>query len=257
MNNELLDVIKLYLQKNILENKSIEEREFSYKIAKYLVDNPGAKTMKLGNKEIEITMSPEDAKKIVEPKESNLQEKRKKRRKKRKKKTDFHKGGQDSYRTGRSPKQLKKQINLTRAYANARSEKAKQAIRQKIDKSRAAEKPVMAESINRLQLRKLLLELYLENLEEKKKTTKKKKKKKTKRKTLSKKTMSTLRKKAKSSGYTAGSLAAEYRKGLGAYYSSGSRKGMGSHQWAMGRVNSAIRKGNPSWANLKKSSRKA
>ena len=64
------------------------------------------------------------------------------------------------------------------------------------------------------------------------------------------------RKKAKSSGYTAGSLASEYRKGLGAYYSSGSRKGMSSHQWAMARVNSAIRKGNPSWANLKKSKKK-
>ena len=80
--------------------------------------------------------------------------------------------------------------------------------------------------------------------------------KKAKKKTLSKKTMETLRKKAKASGYTAGSLASEYRKGLGAYYTSGSRKGMGAHQWAMARVNSAIGKGNPSWANLKRSKSK-
>jgi hypothetical protein len=89
-----------------------------------------------------------------------------------------------------------------------------------------------------------------------KKKKSKKKKSKAKKKTLSKKTMATLRKKAEASGYTAGSLASEYRKGLGAYYTSGSRKGMGAHQWAMARVNSAIGKGNPSWANLKRSKAK-
>jgi hypothetical protein len=107
--------------------------------------------------------------------------------------------------------------------------------------------------MNRSDLRSLLEDMVKKELEEKKK---RKKKKKAKKKTLSKKTMETLRKKAKSSGYTAGSLASEYRKGLGAYYTSGSRKGMGAHQWAMARVNSAIGKGNPSWANLKRSKAK-
>ena len=42
----------------------------------------------------------------------------------------------------------------------------------------------------------------------------------------------------------------EFRKGLAAYLSSGSRKGMTAHQWAHARVNSA----NPSksWASVKK-----
>lgn len=72
---------------------------------------------------------------------------------------------------------------------------------------------------------------------------------------ISKKTEKTLKKKAEESGYTLGSVKSEFRKGLGAFYSSGSRPGMTAHQWAMARVNKAI-KNNPSWANLKKSKRK-
>lgn len=68
---------------------------------------------------------------------------------------------------------------------------------------------------------------------------------------LSAKTKATLRKKAKSRGLTTGSVAAEYKKGLAAWATSGSRKGMSQHQWAMARVNAA----NPSksWAVVKKS----
>ena len=71
---------------------------------------------------------------------------------------------------------------------------------------------------------------------------------------LSKKTKATLRKKAEKKGYTVGSVEKEYRKGLAAWASSGSRKGMGQHQWAMARVNSAT----PSkpWASVKKSKAK-
>ena len=71
---------------------------------------------------------------------------------------------------------------------------------------------------------------------------------------LSKKTKATLRKKAKERGFTAGSVESEYKKGLAAWDSSGSRKGMTQHQWAMARVNSA----NPSkdWAVVKKSKAK-
>ena len=67
---------------------------------------------------------------------------------------------------------------------------------------------------------------------------------------LSAKTKETLKKKADERGYTAASVYAEYRKGLAAFYTSGSRKGMTAHQWAMARVNSA----NPSksWACVKK-----
>ena len=81
------------------------------------------------------------------------------------------------------------------------------------------------------------------------------KKKKKKKSTLSKKTKETLKKKAQAKGYTPGSVYQEYRKGLGAYYSSGSRKGMSAHQWAMARVNSAMQ-GGKSWACVKKSGAK-
>jgi hypothetical protein len=71
---------------------------------------------------------------------------------------------------------------------------------------------------------------------------------------LSKKTKATLAKKAKERGFTAGSVEKEYKKGLAAWATSGSRKGMSQHQWAMARVNSA----NPSksWAVVKKSKAK-
>lgn len=52
-----------------------------------------------------------------------------------------------------------------------------------------------------------------------------------------------LRKKAAKSRFTAAQLRKVYNRGLGAYASSGSRKGMTSHQWAMARVNSFLRGG--------------
>ena len=55
--------------------------------------------------------------------------------------------------------------------------------------------------------------------------------------------MGTLRKKAAKSKYTPTQLKKSYDKGLAAYASSGSRKGMTAHQWAMARVNSVIRGG--------------
>lgn len=71
---------------------------------------------------------------------------------------------------------------------------------------------------------------------------------------LSKKTKATLRKKAEDRGLTPGSVESEYKKGLAAWATSGSRPGMSQHQWAMARVNSA----NPSksWATVKKSKSK-
>ena len=71
---------------------------------------------------------------------------------------------------------------------------------------------------------------------------------------LSKETESKIRKVANKKGYTFGSLKSEYCKGLGAYVSSGSRKGMTAHQWAMARVNAATP--SKSWANVKKSKAK-
>lgn len=71
---------------------------------------------------------------------------------------------------------------------------------------------------------------------------------------LSKKLRATLRKKAEERGLTPASVEAEYKKGLAAWGTSGSRKGISQHAWAMARVNSAT----PSkdWATVKKSKAK-
>jgi hypothetical protein len=188
----------------------------------------------------------------------------------KKKKTDFDIGGQTQYRAGRSKKQISKQADLTRKYNAAKTEKQRQKYRDMIDRSREKEGvdelgvPLPAkESLIRLtenQLNELVEETVeaeklammlekIEELEEKKKKRKKKKKKK-KGGGLSAAVKKSLDKKADKRGFTRGSVYTEFRKGLAAYYSSGSRKGMSAHQWAHARVNSA----NPSksWASVKK-----
>ena len=71
---------------------------------------------------------------------------------------------------------------------------------------------------------------------------------------LSKATEDKIRKKAKERGMTFGSMKAEYKKGLAAWGSSGSRPGVSQHAWAMARINKA----NPSddWSVVKKSKAK-
>jgi len=71
---------------------------------------------------------------------------------------------------------------------------------------------------------------------------------------LSKATEDKIRKKAKERGMTFGSMKAEYKKGLAAWGSSGSKPGMSQHAWAMARINKA----NPSddWSVVKKSKAK-
>ena len=200
--------------------------------------------------------------KSADPNDPELEEGKKKR--KSKKRTRKKASDNPGYRAGRNKKQLKKLNSVTKKAASGKFKKkdyekedrrrqAELPDSKKIEKNPFSGKIAVGESMEQNELRKILREAILQMIDEKKK---RKKKKKAKKKNLSKKTMETLRKKAKASGYTAGSLAAEYRKGLGAFYTSGSRKGMGAHQWAMARVNSAIGKGNPSWANLKRSKAK-
>ena len=62
-----------------------------------------------------------------------------------------------------------------------------------------------------------------------------------------------LKEKAKNSKYTYGQLAAVYRRGQGAYVSSGSRN-VSMAAWAMGRVNSFIRGGHSQDNDIKKKS---
>ena len=57
---------------------------------------------------------------------------------------------------------------------------------------------------------------------------------------LSKSTKDKLRRKASGSKFTPSQLERVYKRGLGAYTSGGSRKGMTAHQWAMARVNSFV-----------------
>jgi hypothetical protein len=73
-------------------------------------------------------------------------------------------------------------------------------------------------------------------------------------KNLSKETLAKIRAVATKKGYSFADLKREYSKGLGAFYSSGSRPGMSAHQWAMARVNSASP--SKSWANVKKVGKK-
>ena len=191
-----------------------------------------------------------------EPLNKNLEDKKKKK----KKKTDFDPGGQAQYRAGRSQKQIDTQADLTRKYNAAKTEKQKQRYRDMIDRTRSKEgtnenliritRNQLSELINEVvEAEKLIMMLEkIEELEEKKKKSKKKKKKKGGG--LSAAVKKSLDKKADRRGLTRGSVYSEFRKGLAAYYSSGSRKGMSAHQWAHARVNSA----NPSksWAVVKK-----
>jgi len=102
-------------------------------------------------------------------------------------------------------------------------------------------------------IREALIDEARKKKRKSKKKTRKKKKSSSSGK-LSDATKATLKKKAEKRGLTPGSVYAEYRKGLAAWATSGSRKGMSQHQWAHARVNSA----NPSksWACVKKAKKK-
>ena len=60
---------------------------------------------------------------------------------------------------------------------------------------------------------------------------------------------------AKSKKYTYGQLARVYRRGQGAFLSSGSRPGVSMSQWAFGRVNSFMRGGHSQDNDIKRKSR--
>ena len=108
--------------------------------------------------------------------------------------------------------------------------------------------------ITESKLRETIREMLIEEIIEEKKKKRKKAKKKSSAGKLSDATKATLKKKAEKRGLTPGSVYAEYRKGLAAWATSGSRKGMSQHQWAHARVNAAT----PSkpWAVVKKAAKK-
>ena len=77
-----------------------------------------------------------------------------------------------------------------------------------------------------------------------------------KAKPLSAATRATLARKAKKSRYTLGQLTRVYRRGQGAFLSSGSRAGVGMAAWAMGRVNSFMRGGHSQDNDIKRGTKK-
>ena len=81
------------------------------------------------------------------------------------------------------------------------------------------------------------------------------KRKPAKRRPLSAPVQKTLKSKAKKSRYTYGQLARVYRRGQGAFLSSGSRPGVSMSQWAFGRVNSFMRGGHSQDNDIKRGTR--
>ncbi len=73
---------------------------------------------------------------------------------------------------------------------------------------------------------------------------------------LSASTKATLQRKAKKTRFTYGQLSKVYRRGQGAFLSSGSRAGVGMAAWAMGRVNSFIRGGHSQDNDIKRGTKK-
>ena len=269
MHNELIDTISLYLQKNILENKSngMEEGGFSYVAAKAKL--AGKEKFNFGGKEHPVKMSLDKAQDIVNEVEGNLQEKNKKTSLSKMKKRNLP----SQYGAGKGTKRRKALDKAAAAYADgdvkkaariADAENAKQR-KKGISKTKrhdtgkyVSENTVITsedlsdliyEVHEEIQLDKVLKE-FEERLEEKRKKRKKKKKSGKSSKGLSAAVKKSLNKKADKRCLTRGSVYSEFRKGLAAYLSSGSRKGMTAHQWAHARVNSA----NPSksWATVKK-----
>lgn len=72
------------------------------------------------------------------------------------------------------------------------------------------------------------------------------------RKPLSAAVQKSLKAKAAKSRYTYGQLAKVYRRGQGAFLSSGSRPGMTMSRWAHARVNSFMRGGHPQDNDIKR-----
>ena len=101
-------------------------------------------------------------------------------------------------------------------------------------KSKYTEGEVMSEDV----LRQLIQEIALD---EKKKRKKRKKKRKSRK--ISSKVNASLKNKAKKHNAPLGALKAVYRKGMGAFYTSGSRPGQNPHSWSMARVNSFLKGG--------------
>lgn len=162
-----------------------------------------------------------------------------------------------NYEKGRKPEEIEKLKRYTDGYRNAKTEAEKKKFRDLRDKledkiKKRKEKLGIktpqskhnykkeSYQLSPLELRLILLE-EVEDLYEKKR--RKRKKKKSKPRKISSKVDKSLKKKARDRNAPVGALKAIYRKGMGAFYSSGSRAGQNPHSWAMARVNSVLKGG--------------
>jgi hypothetical protein len=220
-----------------LDKTDMDESEFTYKIAQAAMDDK--KTVKIGDKEHPVKMSKNQAEKIVGDK----------------KKSEAKKSS-DHPKAYKAPAGTQRDKDLKRAQAAyARGDKDLAiSIRDKMEK-KAREKPGFEPKkskytdgdVNESLMDEMLDDLLNEVLDEGK---------------LSAKTRTALKNKAEKSNVPLGALTAVYRKGLGAFYSSGSRPGMGAHQWAMARINSFIKGGkarqvdSAEWEKVKKHRKK-
>lgn len=166
------------------------------------------------------------------------------------------------YAKGRSEKDKKKLDTAVAAYNKAKKTPGKADDLAAIKRRDAVAEggiadikssKILSESQLKIMINDIVEEIKLDSLLneiEDRINEKKKKKKKSSGGKLSKAVKKSLNKKADKRCLTRGSVYAEFRAGLGAFYTSGSRKGMSAHQWAHARVNSA----NPSkkWAKVKK-----
>jgi hypothetical protein len=183
-------------------------------------------------------------KKIAKEKEANTKEEadsleeRKKRRKK-KSKAKLTPG----YKANRSQKSQDRLQSLIARYNKAKKTPGKKddlaAIRARDNfEKKQYKSPKKSQYTENNEIDELINELAEEMaiLEKKKK----KKKKKGGSRKISSKVDKSLKKKAKDRNAPVGALKAIYRKGMGAFYSSGSRSGQNPHSWAMARVNSVL-----------------
>jgi len=215
--------------------------------------------------ELKICQNPDCDEPIDDLDEKRKRKKRRKKRKPRKKKQVRHDPNYDAPEGSKRDKELDRarrayQRGDVAAAARIRRNMEKKERNKKGYKNvKRADTGIYTESkqINELnelihdmieeQLLDEMLNALEKHLDEKRKRKKKKKKKGG---GLSAAVKKSLDKKADRRCLTRGSVYSEFRKGLAAYLSSGSRKGMSAHQWAHARVNSA----NPSksWATVKK-----
>jgi hypothetical protein len=193
-----------------MEEADMDESEFTYKIAQAAID--GKDKVKIGDKEHPVKMSKSQAEKIVGDKKSNESEEHPK-----------------SYKASPGTKRDKDLKRAQAAYARGDKDLAI-SIRDRMEKQ-AREKPSFKPKKSKyteVTMDEALDEMLDDILEEGK---------------LSAKTREALKNKAEKSNAPLGALTTVYRKGMGAYYSSGSRPGMTAHQWAMARVNSFLKGG--------------